>query len=67
MTQRTEAPLTLLFIALGVWSAASGDNVFYTIGLLGLGVAQTIFYGRRYIQQKRARLIAPFASVWCPR
>ncbi|WP_166787521.1 hypothetical protein [Cryobacterium levicorallinum] len=45
----------LVFFGLGVWSAVSGDNVFYSVGMLGLGAAQTIYYGRRYIQQKRAR------------
>ena len=38
-THNEPKKLTLLFITLGVWSAVSGDNVFYTIGLLGLGVA----------------------------
>ncbi|WP_166788458.1 hypothetical protein [Cryobacterium sp. TMS1-13-1] len=47
MTQRTEAPLALMilglvFFGLGVWSAVSGDNVFYAVGMLGLGAAQTI-------------------------
>ena len=60
MAQSDEAPLALtivglLYLGLGVWSAVTPGNVLFTIGILGLGVIQTIYFGRRYLQQRRKR------------
>lgn len=60
MTKHIEAPLALtiiglFFIGLGVFSAVTSSNFWFTAALLGLGLVQTVYYGRRYVLQRRTR------------
>ena len=58
MNNRTEAPLALtilglFFIGIGVWTALSGSNIWLAAGYAGLGITQTVYFGRRYRYKRR--------------